>query len=133
MARFGDDFDREAFIAAYDTPDPASIEAVTALEGELSHIVNWLKQIAEFGYHELVRLGRIPKSEGSMLDGLVEGDVLTATDRDDLNVLVALRNRLQHDYPEVTPKQIHSAVIGVVDLLPRLVGRYERMLKVIDG
>jgi uncharacterized protein with HEPN domain len=46
---------------------------------------------------------------------------------------VGLRNRLQHDYPGVTPKQIHGAVLQVLDLLPGLIERYDQMLKLIDG
>lgn len=133
MARFGDDFDRDVFVAAYEAPDPSTIEAITAVEGELGHIVNWLKQIAEFGYHELLRLERIPKGETSPLDGLVETGILTSADRDDLAELVRLRNRLQHDYPGVTPKQVHGAVLLVLDLLPGLIKRYDQMLKRIDG
>jgi hypothetical protein len=133
MTRFGDDFDRNVFVAAYESPDPSTINAITAVEGDLGHIVNWLKQIAELGCHELVRLERIPKGVGGPLDGLLEAGILTAADRDDLAELVKLRNRMQHDYPGVTPKQIHAAVLRVLELLPGLIERYGRMLERIDG
>lgn len=133
MTRFGDDFDRDVFVAAYESSDPSTINAITAVEGDLSHIVNWLKQIAELGYHELVRLERIPKGDGGQVDGLLEAKILTSADRDDLVELVKLRNRMQHDYPGVTPKQIHAAVLLVLELLPRLIERYGKMLQRIDG
>lgn len=98
-----------------------------------SHIINWLKQIAEFGYHELVRLERIPKGDGGQLEGLLEAEILTSADGDDLVELVKLRNRMQHDYPKVTPKQIHAAVLRVLELLPGLIERYGKMLQRIDG
>lgn len=133
MSHFGDDFDREDFVAAYRSSDPVTINAATAVEGNLGHLVNWLKQIADFGYHELVRLERIEKSDGPPLDGLVGEKILLADDRDRLMPLVKLRNRLQHDYPEVTPQEIYAAVSDTLELLPGLLGRYERMVKLIDG
>jgi len=133
MTRFGDDFERDAFVAAYESPDPSTINAITAVEGDLGHIVNWLKQIAELGYHELVRLERIPAGGGGPVDGLLEAGILTVADENDLAELVKLRNRMQHDYPGVTPKQIHSAVLRVLELLPGLIERYGKMLERIDG
>jgi len=133
MSHFGDDFDPEDFVVAYRSSDPVTINAATAVEGSLGHLVNWLKQIADFGYHELVRLDRIEKGDGRPLDVLVEQDIILASDRERLTRLVALRNRLQHDYPEVAPQEIHSAVQEVLELLPGLLGRYREMLKLIDG
>lgn len=132
MSQFGDDFDVERFVAAYQSHDPATISAATAVEGNVGHLVNWLKQIAEFGYHELVRLHRIEKGDGRPLDVLVEQQIVPASDRERLMRLVAVRNRLQHDYPEVTPQEIHAAVSETLDLLPGLLGHYQEMLKLID-
>jgi Protein of unknown function DUF86 len=133
MADFGEDFDLELFISAYKSGNPATINAATAVEGSLGHIVNWLKQIADFGYHELLRLDRIQKSDGRPIDGLVEAGILPASDRERLMPLVQLRNRLQHDYPEVLPEEIHDAVLRTLELLPGLLERYGQMLKRIDG
>lgn len=133
MTYFGEDFELAAFVAAYSSEDPERINAVTAVEGNLGHIVNWLKQIAEFGYHELLRLERIEKGDGRPLDRLVDFEILRAADRDCLIDLVQVRNRLQHDYPELAPKEIHSAVSRTLELLPGLLGRYRKMLQLIDG
>lgn len=133
MTYFGEDFELEAFVAAYSSEDPETINAVTAVEGNLGHIVNWLKQIADFGYHELLRLERIEKGDGRSLDNLVNAGILTAADHDRLVDLVQVRNRLQHDYPELTPNEIHTAVSRTLELLPGLLGRYGKMLKLIDG
>lgn len=133
MSQFGDDFDLDRFEAAYESRDPVTISAATAVEGNLGHLVNWLKQIADFGYHELVRLGRVEKSDGRPIDALVEREIVSASDRDCLMRLVAVRNRLQHDYPEVAPPEIHSAATETLELLPGLLGRYGEMLKLIDG
>jgi len=133
MSEFGDDFELEGFVAAYDSTDPDTINAVTAVEGDLGHIVNWLRQIGELGYHELVRLGRIEKSDDGPLEGLVEAGLLTAADRSRLTDLVTLRNRLQHDYPGVTPVQIHAAVGLLLETLPRLIERYVAMIERIDA
>lgn len=133
MAEFGDDFDLESFVAAYDATDPDAINAVTAVEGDLGHIVNWLRQVGELGYHELVRLGRIEKSDDGPLESLVEAGVLTAADRSRLTDLVRLRNRLQHDYPGVTPAQIHATVGMLLEMLPRLIERYVAMIERIDA
>lgn len=133
MTYFGEDFDLEAFVQAYSSESPETINAVTAVEGNFGHIVNWLKQIADFGYHELLRLERIEKGDGRPLDRLVDGEVLRAADRDCLVELVQVRNRLQHDYPELAPKEIHSAVSRTLDLLPGLLARYGKMLQRIDG
>jgi len=46
---------------------------------------------------------------------------------------VQVRNRLQHDYPELTPREIHSAVSRTLQVLPGLVGSYGKMLERIDG
>ena len=133
MAFFGDDFDLAVFVAAYESDDPAMINAATAVEGSFGHVVNWLKQIADFGYHELLRLERIEKSEGRPIDGLVEAGVLSAADRDRLMALVQLRKRLKHDYPEVAPEEVHDGVLRTLELLPGLMGRYGQMLKRIDA
>lgn len=133
MAFFGEDFDLDVFISAYESGDPATINAATAVEGNLGHIVNWLKQIADFGYHELLRLDRIEKNDGRPIDGLVKAEILSAADRDRLVQLVQVRNRLQHDYPEVAPEEIHDGVLRTLELLPGLLGRYGQMLKRIDS
>lgn len=133
MSFFGEDFDLDAFVAAYGSDDPATINAATAVEGSFGHVANWLKQIADFGYHELLRLERIEKCEARPIDGLVEAKILPATDRDRLMALVQLRNRLQHDYPEVAPEEIHEAVLRTLELLPGVLGCYGQMLKRIDG
>ena len=133
MTYFGEDFQLEAFVAGYSSDDPATINAVTAVEGNLGHIVNWLKQIADFGYHELLRLERIEKGDGRSLDNLVDAEIFTAADRDRLVDLVQVRNRSQHDYPELTPNEIHTAVSRTLELLPGLLGRYGKMLQLIDG
>jgi hypothetical protein len=133
MAFFGDDFDLDVFVRAYESDDPATINAATAVEGSFGHVVNWLKQIADFGYHELLRLGRIERSDGRPIDGLVEAQILPASDRDRLMALVQLRNRLQHDYPEVAPEEVHDAVLRTLELLPGLLRHYGQMLKRIDA
>lgn len=132
MARFGADFDRDAFIAACDSDDPDTINAITALEGDFGHIVNWLRQVAELGYHELVRVGKIDKSEERPLDALVTAKFLRATDRDRLDELVRLRNRLQHDYPGVAPSQLHEAVEILLEALTPLMARYGKLLQRLD-
>lgn len=132
MARFGDDFDLDAFVAACDSDDPDTINAITALEGDFGHIVNWLRQVAELGYHELVRVGKLDKSEERPLDALVAARLLRAADRDRLDELVGLRNRLRHDYAGVAPSQLHEAVGILLDALPRLMTRYGRLLERLD-
>lgn len=132
MARFGDDFDLDAFVAACDSDDPGTINAITALEGDFGHIVNWLRQIAELSYHELVRVGKLDKSEARPLDALVAAHFLRAADRDRLDQLVQLRNRLQHDYPGVAPSQLHEAVGILLDALPPLMARYGQILQRLD-
>jgi hypothetical protein len=132
MARFGDDFDLDAFVSACDSEDPATINAVTALEGDFGHIVNWLRQIAELGYHELVRIEAIEKGDERPLDALVSAGFLRGTDRDRLDRLVQLRNRLQHDYPGVSPAQLHEAVGLLLDALPHLIARYGGLLERLD-
>lgn len=133
MSQFGDGFDLDRFEAAYESRDPATISAATAVEGNLGHLVNWLKQIADFGYHELVRLDRVEKGDRRPVDVLVEQGIVPATERDRLMRLVSVRNRLQHDYPEVAPQEIHAAAAEVLDLLPPLLGRYKEMVQLIDG
>jgi hypothetical protein len=133
MSRFGDDFDLDRFMAAYESRDPTTISAATAVEGNLGRLVNWLRQIGDFGYHELVCLDRIEKRDGRPLDVLVARDIILVSDRERLMRLVAVRNRLQHDYPEVTPQEIHAAVREALELLPGLLGRYREMLELIDG
>jgi len=133
MAYFGEEFELDAFAAAYSSEEPETINAVTAVEGNLGHIVNWLKQVADFGYHELQRLGRIEKGDGRPIDGLVDAEFLAATDRDRLLHLVQVRNRLQHDYPEVAPQEIHEAVSRTLDLLPGLLAGFGEMLNRIDA
>lgn len=73
------------------------------------------------------------KGDGRPIDVLVERGIVPASDRDRLMRLVSVRNRLQHDYPELAPQEIHYAAGEALELLPGLLGRYEQMLKLIDG
>ena len=133
MATFGDGFDLEALEAAYAAEDPETISRVTALEGEFAHLVNWLVQIAELGYHELLRLDKAEKASGSPLDRLVALGILSERRKDRLLTLAVVRNRLQHTYPDVSAEEVHQAVLALLDELPALVRDYRRWLEALDG
>ena len=95
--------------------------------------MNWLVQIAELGYHELLRLDKAEKASGSPLDRLVALGILSEHRKDRLLTLAVVRNRLQHTYPDVSAEEVHQAVLALLDELPALVRDYRRWLEALDG
>lgn len=132
MSEFGDDFDLTAIAAAYGSDDPDEINKVGALESDFVHVVNFLLQIAELGYHELLRLGKVEKTAGPPFKRLRELGAISAQRCSDLEELAVLRNRLQHVYPDIAPQEIHRAIRALLDVLPGTIKDYRRWLEQLD-
>jgi hypothetical protein len=49
MARFGEDFDREVFIDAYNSSDPDELNLVMAVERGVDHLYNSMADLTAFG------------------------------------------------------------------------------------
>ncbi len=133
MAEFGDDFDVEAFTAAFDSDAPAEINKVQAVHGNFATIVNALATIADNGYAEAVRLNLADELEGGRYERLEQLGVVSAARRSELQALTNMRNRLQHVYPDIRAEEVHSAVRLLHEQLPAIAADLERWLAKLDG
>lgn len=98
MAEFGEDFDDDAFRAAYGSDDPAELNLVKAVERGVDQLYNYIAELAAFGL-ELAEMG--PQR----------------TRR--LQRLRELRRQLVHEYATATAEQVHEAAwIIAADFVP---------------
>ncbi len=116
MAEFGEDFDIEAFTAAYNSADPVLLNQVNAVERGVDKLYNTIAELTVFGLElagarqrgadanarrdlgELRRIGVVGPERARRLERLRE-----------------LRRLLVHEYATATAAQIHEAARIVAD------------------
>lgn len=120
--RFGSDFDRERWIAAFESDDPGAVNVVSPVISAFERIVNGLVEAARSGLvaggiaqpggtHDNVRadLERVRDD-----DGITEGQLALLVD------LSRTRNQLQHVYVDVSADDVRTAVGRLRSNLPAL-------------
>jgi hypothetical protein len=110
MADFGEDFDLDAFRAAYDADDPVALNRVKAVERGVDQLYNYIVELTAFGL-ELAEL----RARGDELNarrdlqslariGVVGPERVRRLER-----LRELRRLLVHEYATATAEQVHEA------------------------
>jgi len=120
-ADFGDDFDYEAFERSWKSDDPQDLKRAYAVQAGYENALNTCIKIAQ----ELSELegwttsGLEPKSTEA-LKSLQENGVITAKTRMALQSAQERRSDVQHDYANVTVREVHESAREVLDHAPLL-------------
>ena len=110
MAEFGEDFDLDAFAAAFDADDPTSPNKVKAVERGVDQLYNYIAELTAFGLELAgVRERRAELNARRDLEALRRIGVLTPERARRLDRLRELRRLLVHEYAAATAEQVHEA------------------------
>jgi hypothetical protein len=110
MAEFGEDFDRGAFAAAFDSDDPIALNKVKAVERGVDQLYNYIAELTAFGLELAgVRERRAELNARRDLESLRRIGVLTRERAQRLDRLRELRRLLVHEYAAATAEQVHEA------------------------
>jgi uncharacterized protein YutE (UPF0331/DUF86 family) len=130
MAEFGEDFDRAAFRAAYDSEDPVELNRVKAVERGVDQLYNYIAELSAFGLElATVRKRHDETNARRDLDSLRTSGVLAAERVRRLQRLRELRRLLVHEYANATADQVHEAARIVADEFPRFYNAYRDWIK----
>lgn len=110
MAEFGEDFDLDAFQAAYGSEDPVELNRVKAVERGVDQLYNYIAELAAFGLELAEVRGRRDDTNARIdVDALARIGVLGAERARRLQRLRELRRSLVHEYATATAEQVHQA------------------------
>ncbi len=110
MAEFGEDFDLDAFQAAYRSEDPAELNRVKAVERGVDQLYNYIAELAALGLELAEVRGRRDDTNARVdIDALARIGVLGAERTRRLQRLRELRRALVHEYATATAEQVHEA------------------------
>jgi hypothetical protein len=109
---FQPEFDRELFLEAFASEDPAELakanQVQAAFENTHNHLVGLAEGIVEFKGWSPDRL-----DAPTVLRKLKENAVITEAQRKALHDAQVVRSGVQHDYPEANGADLREAVIAV--------------------
>lgn len=134
MSTFGEDFDRAAFKAAFETTeDMEAYNRVQAVERAVGRVQNFVGDLAEAAV-KLAELPRPPMAEdGSRAEqafsALRDGGVI---DRHLCRRLVrahGARRRLEHSYAQINAGDVHRAAELVHGTAPDFIRAYRRWIE----
>jgi uncharacterized protein YutE (UPF0331/DUF86 family) len=130
MAQFGEDFDLEAFEAAFRSEDPDELNRVKAVERGVDQLYNYLAELASFGL-ELAgeRQAGDDTNARRDLDALARLRVLSRGRVHRLQRVRELRRLLVHEYATSTAAQVHEAAQILVRELPAFNRAYAEWIK----
>lgn len=120
MAEFGEDFDLEAFRAAYDADDPVALNQVKAVERGVDQLYNYITELTAFGL-ELAEIRRRGDELNARRDlvALRRVGVIGPQRARRLERLRELRRLLVHEYATASAEQVHeSARIVAEEFVP---------------
>jgi uncharacterized protein YutE (UPF0331/DUF86 family) len=130
MAQFGENFDRGAFGAAYDSEDPDELNQVKAVERGVDQLYNYVVELAAFGLELAEVRGREDEANARRdLDALRRIGVLSAERVARLHRLRELRRLLVHEYATATAEQIHEAAWIVAEEFSAVYSAYGEWIK----
>lgn len=110
MAEFGEDFDLDAFRAAYDSQDPVALNRVKAVERGVDQLYNYIAELAAFGLELAEVRGRRDDTNARRdLGALARIGVIGPERARRLQRLRELRRELVHEYATATAQQVHEA------------------------
>ena len=112
MAEFGEDFDLDAFQAAYDSEDPTELNRVKAVERGVDQLYNYIAELAAMGLELAeIRTRRQDTNARLDLDALSRIGVIGRERTRRLQRLRELRRLLVHEYATATAEQVHEAAL----------------------
>jgi len=129
MAEFGEDFDLDAFRAAYDSDQPVPLNQVKAVERGVDQLYNYIAELTTFGL-ELAEV----RSRGDELNArrdlaaLRRLGVLGPERVRRLERLRELRRLLVHEYATASAEQVHEAARVVADEFLPFYDAYRRWI-----
>jgi hypothetical protein len=129
MAEFGDDFDLDAFEAAYLTDDPVRLNQVKAVERGVDQLFNYIAELTAFGL-ELAEI----RARGDELNArrdlaaLPRLGVIGPERARRLERLRELGRLLIHEYATASAEQVHEAARIVADEFVHFYDAYRRWI-----
>lgn len=129
MAEFGEDFDLDAFAAAYATDEPGRLNQVKAVERGVDQLYNYIAELTAFGL-ELAEVRRHGDDLNARRDlaALRRLGVLGPERARRLERLRELRRLLVHEYATASAEQIHEAARIVADEFVPFYDAYRRWI-----
>lgn len=114
MAEFGEDFELDAFRAAYDSQDPVALNQVKAVERGVDQLYNYIAELAAFGLELAeIRVRGDDLNARRDLQALKRIGVIGAVRAQRLDRLRELRRLLVHEYATASAEQVHEAALLV--------------------
>jgi len=130
MAEFGDDFELDAFRAAYASEDPVELNRVKAVERGVDQLYNYIAELASFGLELAERRGRRDETNARRdLDALRDAGVISGELARRLQRLRELRRMLVHEYATATAEQVHESALIVVGNFPSFYDAYRAWIR----
>lgn len=123
-------FSRDRFVAAARSEDSTTLNRVKAIERGLDQLFNYIAELSALGL-ELAAL-RAPEDVPKARNDLRELQRIAVIDESLCTQLVrvaGIRNRMVHDYVEVSGDDVYEAVRILHAALPRYVGGYQDWLR----
>jgi uncharacterized protein YutE (UPF0331/DUF86 family) len=126
MNELDEGFSRERFVAAARSEDPSSLNRVKAIERGLDQLFNYVAELSALGL-ELAGLRTpesVPKARTDLRE-LQEIGVIEASLCEQLVRIAGIRNRMVHDYVEVSGDDVYEAVRVLHVALPHYIDAYQ--------
>jgi hypothetical protein len=129
IARFGDDFDPNAWEATFTSGNPDDVNRALQVTGGYEHLVNNLVELLKAGARSSgIVSGRRPRAE-DCLDAIGEDGGLSKDQVDLLGRLYLVRGRLGHASLDVTAGEVREHVLLLLGSLPALIRNTVAWLK----
>lgn len=130
MAEFGNDFESDAFRAAYVSEDPVELNRVKAVERGVDQLYNYIADLAAFGLELAELRGRRDETNARRdLDALRDAGVISGELTRRLQRLRELRRMLVHEYATATAEQVHESALIVSGHFPAFYDAYLAWIK----
>ncbi len=130
MAEFGEDFDMDAFRAAFISDDPVVLNRVKSVERGVDQLYNYIAELAAFGLELAELRGRRDETNARRdLDALRDAGVISGELTRRLQRLRELRRMLVHEYATATSEQVHESALIVTDSFPAFYDSYREWIK----
>jgi hypothetical protein len=129
MRQFGEDFDRDAWQAAYKSFSAEEHNRVVQVTGNLRALVDNAVELARVAatLTGLRPAGRRPSTNAD-IEALRADGALTGKQTYELVRLKQLCDRMRHEYAYVDAGDVHAAVHSLLKLLPSFTASYVRWL-----
>lgn len=130
MAEFGEDFEMDAFRAAFISNDPVVLNRVKSVERGVDQLYNYIAELAAFGLELAELRGRRDETNARRdLDALRDAGVISGELTRRLQRLRELRRMLVHDYATATSEQVHESALIVTDSFPAFYDAYRAWIR----